>query len=116
MIFKKVSYMIINEVYLSGYAEKDLKVLSTDSKNALYSLISEMIAGKPIGKKKFKKLSSSNYYELRFKCTDGIYRAIGAFELEGFIVYTIFKKKSNKTPLQELELVRRRQSNYLNLS
>lgn len=57
---------------------------------------------------------ASGCFEIRLKGPDGVYRAFCMIKVEiGILVFHSFKKKSQKTPIKEIETGRRRLSAFL---
>ena len=63
----------------------------------------------------FKKLTSTeDIWEVRVKFGNNVYRLLGFYEKENvMILVSAFKKKSQKTPKQEILLAQQRKRDYL---
>ena len=62
----------------------------------------------------FKKLTDTEFYECRIEINGNIYRIIGFFDDGNLVVLTNgFQKKSQKTPLCEIEVCKSRKADYL---
>jgi phage-related protein len=69
----------------------------------------------PIPAQYFRKLTNtSDIWEVRVSFANNIYRLLGFFEKNDFIILTNgFQKKTQKTPKQEIELAEERKKEYL---
>ncbi len=70
-----------------------------------------------VPKEYFKKLVSTDLWEVRVQIGSNAIRILGFFEGNNFIVLTNgFLKKTQKTPKKEIELAAKRMKEYLNRS
>jgi len=61
-----------------------------------------------------KKLSASDgIWEIRIQASSNIFRVLGFFEANSFIATNGFCKKSQKTPLSEIALAKKRKREYI---
>lgn len=65
-------------------------------------------------KEYFKKLVNTDIWEVRIQLGSNIFRILGFIEGNNIIVLTNgFQKKSQKTPVKEIELAEKRMKEYL---
>ena len=65
----------------------------------------------------FKKLSDTNFYEVRIELGGNIYRLLGFFHNGNIVILTNgFQKKTQKTPKSEIEVCEARMKDFLKRS
>ncbi|MGC1392833.1 MAG: type II toxin-antitoxin system RelE/ParE family toxin [Coleofasciculaceae cyanobacterium] len=63
----------------------------------------------------FKKLVNTDEWEVRVQVGNNTLRLLGFFDGDSLVILTNgFAKKTQKTPLQEIELAQQRKRDYLN--
>lgn len=93
------------------YHEKALREywkLPKRSRDKLNSALYALEREEKLPKSKYKKILNTKLFEIRVKVIDGIFRAIGGYVSKGYVVLSIFKKKSQKLPKRELDKAIRR--------
>ena len=81
--------------------------------------VAEFIDSQPakVPKSYFKKLSDTEFYEVRIEMSGNIYRLLGFFHNGNIIILTNgFQKKTQKTPKAEIELCEARMKDFLKRS
>lgn len=67
-----------------------------------------------IPKTYFKKISSTDFYEVRIEQGGNIYRLLGFFHNGNVVILTNgFQKKTQKTPKSEIEICKERMKDFL---
>ena len=70
-----------------------------------------------VPKEYFKKLVTTNLWEIRVQIGSNALRILGFFQEDNFIVLTNgFQKKTQKTPQKEIKLAEQRMKEYLSRS
>ena len=65
----------------------------------------------------FKKLSDTDFYEVRIELSGNIYRLLGFFHNGNIVILTNgFQKKTQKTPKSEIEVCEARMKDFLTRS
>lgn len=65
----------------------------------------------------FKKLSDTDFYEVRIELSGNIYRLLGFFHNGNIVILTNgFQKKTQKTPKSEIEVCEARMKDFLKRS
>ncbi len=65
----------------------------------------------------FKKLSDTDFYEVRVELSGNIYRLLGFFHNGNIVILTNgFQKKTQKTPKPEIEICEARKKDFLKRS
>ena len=65
----------------------------------------------------FKKLSDTDFYEVRIELNGNIYRLLGFFHNGNIVILTNgFQKKTQKTPKSEIEVCEARMKDFLKRS
>lgn len=106
----------VHRVYLSAATQKEIRSWPPEVKKDLGSLLFKVQRGEAVGYPDSSpmKTVARGCFEFRLKGTDGIYRVFYVLKsASGIIVFHAFKKKTQKTPLQEIETGRRRLQFYL---
>ena len=63
----------------------------------------------------FKKISDTDFYEVRIELSGNIYRLLGFFHNGNIVILTNgFQKKTQKTPENELDICEKRMKDYIN--
>lgn len=63
----------------------------------------------------FKKISDTDFYEVRIELSGNIYRLLGFFHNGNIVILTNgFQKKTQKTPENELDVCEKRMKDYIN--
>lgn len=102
---------LVHKVYLSEAAKKEIRGWPDETKKDLGALLLILQRGEAVGYHDSSpmKTVARGCYELRLRGADGIYRAFYLIRSEiGIVVFHAFKKKTQKTPLQEIDTGRRR--------
>ena len=69
---------------------------------------------KKVPKIYFKKLSDTDFYEVRIELSGNIYRLLGFFHNGNIVILTNgFQKKTQKTPKSEIEVCEARMKDFL---
>ena len=72
---------------------------------------------KKVPKTYFKKLSDTDFYEVRIELGRNIYRLLGFFHNGNIVILTNgFQKKTQKTPKSEIEVCEARMKDFLKRS
>ena len=72
---------------------------------------------KKVPKTYFKKLSDTDFYEVRIELSGNIYRLLGFFHNGNIVILTNgFQKKTQKTPKSEIEVCEARMKDFLKRS
>lgn len=67
-----------------------------------------------IPKTYFKKLTDTDFYEVRIEANGNIYRLLGFFHNGNIVILTNgFQKKTQKTPKNEIDICRERKNDFL---
>ncbi len=70
---------------------------------------------KKVPKTYFKKISDTDFYEVRIELSGNIYRLLGFFHNGNIVILTNgFQKKTQKTPENELDICEKRMKDYIN--
>lgn len=68
-----------------------------------------------VPKSYFKKISDTDFYEVRIELSGNIYRLLGFFHNGNIVILTNgFQKKTQKTPENELDICEKRMKDYIN--
>lgn len=68
-----------------------------------------------IPKTYFKKITDTDFYEVRIELNGNIYRLLGFFHNGNIVILTNgFQKKTQKTPVKEIEICKERMKEFLN--
>ena len=68
-----------------------------------------------VPKSYFKKISDTDFYEVRIELSGNIYRLPGFFHNGNIVILTNgFQKKTQKTPENELDICEKRMKDYIN--
>lgn len=68
-----------------------------------------------IPKTYFKKITDTDFYEVRIEISGNIYRLLGFFHNGNIVILTNgFQKKTQKTPENELDICEKRMKDYIN--
>lgn len=93
-------------VVFYGPAQKEILTWPIEIKKDLGSILTKLQKGENVGEPDTKSMKSvaSGCFEIRLKGADGIYRAFYILKTEvGILVFHSFKKKSQKTPVKEID-------------
>ena len=67
-----------------------------------------------IPKTYFKKITDTDFYEVRIEISGNIYRLLGFFHNGNIVILTNgFQKKTQKTPKSEIQLCKERMNDFL---
>jgi phage-related protein len=104
---------------LNGIQRLEIIVRSLDdnTKREIGTLLMLLQSGKRLGEPQSKPMNSihKNAHELRVKDKKGAHRIIYVLNLnEKIFILHAFTKKTQKTPIKEIELSRKRLQDYLN--
>lgn len=103
--------ILLHKVHLSAPAKKEIRSWPEETKKDLGALLMILQRGEILGHQDSSpmKTVARGCFELRLRGADGIYRAFYLVKSDiGIIVFHAFQKKTQKTPLQEIETGRRR--------
>ena len=103
VLMKKVIWL---SVIFSEPARKEILTWPIDIKKDLGSILTKLQKSESVGEPDTKSMKSvaSGCFEIRLKGADGIYRAFYILKTEvGILVFHSFKKKSQKTPIKEID-------------
>lgn len=68
-----------------------------------------------VPKSYFKKISDTDFYEVRIELSGNIYRLLGFFHNGNIVILTNgFQKKTQKTPENKLDICEKRMKDYIN--
>jgi len=95
------------EVWFEKHARKELNDLNIRVRQEVVSLIDELSEVGFLEYPDARKLSGSKFFEMRVM-RDGYWRIIYAYFDKGIVVLNIFNKKTNRTPIREIEKAKRR--------
>lgn len=98
------------EIYFESHANKEMSILPPAVKQAFVELLKELGNFGILRYPEARKLSGYNIYEMRVR-NNGIYRCIYCYEKEYIVLLSVFKKKTQKTPIRELKKAKRRKTN-----
>lgn len=104
------------DVIIYEPARKEILSWPLEVKKDLGSILTKLQKGDSVGFPDTDSMRSvaNGCFEIRLKGSDGIYRAFYVIETEyGILLFHSFKKKTQKTPVQEIETGRRRLKNQL---
>ena len=88
-------------------ARKEIISWPAEIKKDLGSILTKLQKGESVGApdSKAMKTVATGCFEIRLKGPDGIYRAFYILKTElGILVFHGFKKKTQKTPIKEIEV------------
>ena len=75
--------------------------------------VAQKIAEK-VPKTYFKKITDTDFYEVRIEINGNIYRLLGFFHNGNIVILTNgFQKKTQKTPKSEIEICKERMNDFL---
>ena len=97
-------------------ARKEILRWPLEIKKDLGSILTKIQKGEKVGYPDTEPLQIiyPGCFEVRLKGADGIYRAFYVIQREfGILVFHSFKKKSQKTPRNEIETAKKRLQNFL---
>ncbi len=92
-------------------ARKEILTWPLEIKKDLGSILTKLQKGEPVGYPDVDSMRSvgPGCIEVRLKGADGIYRGFCVIKVEsGILVFHSFKKKTQKTPLKEIETGKKR--------
>ena len=118
--FKVHNGLVKKEEWLSVVfyepARKEILSWPTEIKKDLGSILTKLQKGESVGEPDTKLMKSvaAGCFEIRLKGADGIYRAFYILKTElGILVFHGFKKKTQKTPVKEIDTGKTRLSALL---
>jgi phage-related protein len=97
-------------------ARKEILSWPLDIKKDLGAILTKLQKGDSVGYPDTDSMRSvaNGCFEIRLKGSDGIYRAFYVIKTEyGILLFHSFKKKTQKTPTQEIETGKRRLKSQL---
>lgn len=103
-------------VYIYEAARKDILTWPLEIKKDLGAILTKLQKGESVGYPDTDSMRSvaPGCFEIRLKGSDGIYRAFYLIKTSlGILVFHSFKKKSQKTPKQEIDTGKKRLSAFL---
>ncbi|MNL37861.1 hypothetical protein D3C87_1600340 [compost metagenome] len=106
----------IREVFLAPAAQKEIRSWPLEIKKDLGALLTKLQRGDFVSYPDSSPMKSvaSGCFELRLRGAEGIYRVFYILKSEiGIVVFHAFQKKTQKTPLQEIETGKRRLKLFL---
>ena len=101
-------------IYTLEIADKELKKLPLVVRKRFLIYFEEIENNESLSVTEFKKLSGTELFEFRVKDQVGIFRAIAGKIHNKIYILAVFKKKSQKTPKNQLEKAKRRLSQIKN--
>ncbi len=102
------------DVFIESNARKEFFTFPIAIRKSFLILIKELIAFGTLTYPESRKLSGYELFEMRVK-KNGIYRCIYYYNKDNIVILSAFKKKTQKTPLREIQKAVRRKikiSNY----
>lgn len=93
--------------------QKEIKLWPSEVRKDLGSVITKLQKGQSVGEAETKIVKSlgPGCFEIRLKSMDGIYRVFYILQTDlGILIFHGFKKKTQKTPLNEIETGIRRKN------
>lgn len=93
------------QILLQYNAEKQLTKLGIQVRNRFWAVAKELGDGSRVKRNKFKKVVGTELYELRVKTGSGIFRGLCVPKGKKLILLSFFRKKTNKIPIREINLV-----------
>jgi phage-related protein len=106
----------LKEVLIYDPARKEIVSWPFEIKKDLGSILTKLQKGDSVGYPDVDSMRSvaPACFEVRLKGSDGIYRIFCVIKTEfGILVFHSFKKKTQKTPLKEIETGRKRLAAFL---
>jgi phage-related protein len=103
-------------VIISEPARKEIQNWPLEVKKDLGSILTKMQKGELVGFPDTRPMKTvgTSCYEIRLKGADGIFRAFYVLKTDvGILVFHSFKKKTQKTPVGEIETGKTRLKNLL---
>ncbi len=91
------------EVLFHWKADKELEKFGGDVVLKFDKIVRSIVLGHRLARKKFKKVSGTNLYEMRVRVKNCIYRGIGSYFESRFVVLLFFKKKTKKIPRDSID-------------
>ena len=104
------------EVHIYDPAREEILDWPIAVKKELGSILTKIQKGKPVGYPDTERMASvgPGVFEIRMKDAIGIYRAFYITKTDyGILVFHSFQKKSQKTPVKEIETGRIRLKTFL---
>ncbi len=100
------------EVYIESSAEKELALFEKSVRKEFVSLILELRKYGTLKYPEGRKIVGYDLYEMRVK-DDGIYRCMYSYLGQDIVILTAFRKKTQKTPLREIEKALKRKNRLI---
>ena len=118
LLWDIMNFVIKNwlQVFISDQARKEIRRWPMEVKKDLGAILSKIQKGEPVGYPDTEPMRTvaAGVFEIRLKDVSGIFRVFYLIKTEhGIVVFHSFKKKSQKTPLHEIETARLRLNAYL---
>ncbi len=104
------------QVFISDQARKEIHRWPIEVKKDLGAILTKIQKGESVGYPDTEPMRTVavGVFEIRLKDISGIFRVFYLIKTEhGIVVFHSFKKKSQKTPLHEIETARLRLNAYL---
>ncbi len=98
------------EIFILNQAEKEIDTFPKHIRDRYWKLITEFETRGYLEYPDSKKLQGYDLFEIRI-LGDGIYRFIYCDHKEHIIILSAFKKKTQKTPVREIEKAIKRKNN-----
>ena len=95
------------QLYIESNARKELSTFPISIRKDFGALIKELKAFGTLQYPDSRKLSGYNLFEMRVKKGE-IYRCIYCYIKDNIVILSAFKKKTQKTPLREIQKALRR--------
>jgi len=89
-------------VYIESNAQKELLTFPATTRKAFVVLIKELSSFGTLQYPESRKLSGYDLFEMRVR-NNGIYRCIYSYNKDNIVLLSAFKKKTQKTPLREIQ-------------
>ena len=96
------------EVFYTEQAGKELRDLPVKIGEKFMECFKTIIEGKELPAKCFKKLEGKQIFEFRVKSDAGTFRGLAGEKGAKLILVRFFKKSTQKTPLQEINIAIKR--------
>jgi phage-related protein len=108
--------VVSNLVYIFDPARKEIRAWPSEMKKDLGSVLTQLQLGESVGMPDVRSMPSiaKGASEIRMKDQSGIYRAFFVIQTDlGILVFHGFKKKTQKTPKNEIETGKKRLKAFL---
>jgi phage-related protein len=97
-------------VLLESRANKEISNLPKPIRKTFDELFAQLHKTGSLNYPQARKLSGYDLFEIRVK-KKNLYRCIYCYHEKGIVILSVFKKKSQKTPIKEIEKAIKRKNN-----